>query len=132
MFVMAKEHGDSGDPPPTLARRVLGFSRAAFGAGLIVAPGPLATMWFGVDPGPIGRAAMRGLGGRDLVIGLGIGLAPASEAGRWLQYSMIADVADAVAVVGARRHVPSRNVLTVGLGALGYAAAALALDRAAG
>ena len=76
----------------------------------------------------------RSTGGRDIGLGLGVLFAQKhdSPVRGWLEAAMLADVADAVAIVLAFRHLPrTKAVLMLGA-ALGTAAAGQQLARAVG
>jgi len=107
----------------TLAR-IGATGRIAIGAGLLVAPPLVTRSWVGDDGRtPGGRLLARGLGGRDLVLGLGVlaaldrGDAAAKD---WIRASAVADASDAVATLLAFRHLPRWGrfgVLAVAAGA---------------
>lgn len=103
--------GTQRDEVPPLVRaagRVLGAGRVAVGAALVAAPGPVTRSWLGAehedDPG---RAiAVRGLGARDIVLGIGtlVALRPGGdrrEAARWIEAGIVADLGDAGATLVA-------------------------------
>lgn len=88
----------------------LGVSRVAIGLGLVVATRRTAGGWLGresvAEPGA--RAAIRGLGARDLAAGTGMLAALARDADdaevrRWLLAGVLGDSMDAVATVAAGR-----------------------------
>lgn len=88
-----------------LATRALAAVRIALGVALFVAPRRAARGWIGRDADAVGTtAAVRGLGARD--VALGVGLLAASNPGddhrdlhRWLEAGIVADAADAAATV---------------------------------
>ncbi|HSK21594.1 MAG TPA: hypothetical protein VK906_00370 [Egicoccus sp.] len=88
-----------------LATRALAATRIALGVALFVAPRQAARGWIGGDVDGVGTAAaVRGLGARD--VALGVGLLAASgprddhrDLHRWLEAGIVADVADAAATV---------------------------------
>lgn len=88
-----------------LATRALAATRIALGVALFVAPRQAARGWIGDDVDGVGTAAaVRGLGARD--VALGVGLLASSSPGddhrdlhRWLEAGIVADVADAAATV---------------------------------
>src|SRR5690349_25047588 len=91
---------------PTIARAAAG-ARVAIGVALLAAPRPAAKRWLGeVSDEPGAQVAISGLGGRDLVIGLGTlwalgGRRRGSRA--WLIACAGADVADLAATLRSRR-----------------------------
>ena len=79
--------------------RLLGFVRFVIGAFLFLFPGWSARMWLGREnDSDAMRMAVRGLGGRDMAIGLGIVSAIENDepAGGWLAASAAADASDAL------------------------------------
>jgi hypothetical protein len=79
----------------------------AVGLVLLAAPGPAVRLWLGARDAPAMRAAARGLGGRDLALGLGalLTLGGGGSAGAWVRAGALADAVDFVSVLGARRAV---------------------------
>jgi hypothetical protein len=80
-------------------RAALGFavSRIAFGSVFLLAPEPLAAAWVGPRARtPAGRVLARALGGRDLLLGVGLlrALNRGSGAAEWLWYGAAADAVD--------------------------------------
>jgi hypothetical protein len=86
--------------------RALGAGRVALGTAMVAAPGTVTRRWLGPetedDPG---RAiAVRGLGARDVVLGIGLLTALRSgvnprRAARWLEAGVVADLADAASTL---------------------------------
>lgn len=110
--------------PRTLARTLAG-SRIAIGLALFVAPAVSARTWLGDgvdDPGT--RMAIRGLGARDVALGVGTLAALEADAPvhRWLEAGAAADLGDAAAAVLARRDRPP-GVVAATLAVAGGAAA---------
>jgi hypothetical protein len=102
------------------------IGRIAFGLASLVAPSPTGRTLAG--PGgalPDAQAFLRGMGGRE--IGLGLGMLAAVRAGRpvqaWVVAGLLADASDLVGIAGAWRHMPPTN-RWLGLGTAGAAAAA--------
>src|SRR4051794_34580961 len=94
--------------PLALARQ-LAVGRMVIGAALVVAPGLAAGGWIGGASGdPAVGAVVRGLGGRDLAIGLGTfsALRTGESAGHWLLAGAISDFCDLAATVIAGRALP--------------------------
>lgn len=76
----------------------LGFVRAAIGAVLFFAPRFSARAWTGEDPrGVTSNLAVRGMGARDLALGVGLLLAieRGSSVRGWLEAGALVDSADA-------------------------------------
>ena len=121
--------------------RAIGYGRVALGVSYLAAPGIALRMWPGPSRSVTTQAneavlAMmaRSIGGRD--VGLGLGAVLAQKHGGpvrgWLEAAMLADVADAIAIGIAFRHLPrTKAVLMLGA-ALGTAAAGRALASAVG
>ena len=107
--------------------RITAAGRVAIGTALLVAPRAVTRGWIGEAGGePGAKLLARGLGGRDLVLGLGVINAldrGDPRAPDWVRASALADVADAGATVLAFRHLPKRARFGVLLLAGGAAAA---------
>lgn len=89
--------------PKSLAR-LLAASRVLIGAALFAAPSLAGRRWIGPDADRPGTAVvLRGLGARDVALGLGV--VAALEAGtsprRWLEAGALADLGDGTAMVFA-------------------------------
>jgi hypothetical protein len=109
--------------------RAAAAARAAIGVALFAAPGPAARRWLGdVSEQPGAQVAIAGLGGRDIVIGLG-GLWALGGRNRtprpWLIGAAGADLADLAMTLRARRGLSTSAV--VGTIALAGGSAALHL-----
>jgi len=106
--------------------------RIAVGISMLVAPGLSGRTW-------IGRAAdsaatkliIRGFGGRDLALGLGVVIAldRGAPVRGWLEGSALADVGDFVATVLAGDAIPPAARKGISALAAGSAVAAIALSR---
>jgi hypothetical protein len=99
----------------TLARGQA-IGRAVLGAGLSVAPGRVAGPWVGAPARrPAGAVLATAMGARD--VGLGLGMLRALDQGHgaaaWIRAGMLADAADAIATVRARRALPGLMVPVV-------------------
>ena len=101
---------------------LLGVGRAAFGAALIVAPDLMSRRMFGGETTSVaGRLFARGGGLRDLVLGVGVALAPPTSGARaaLLGMSAACDAGDCLLVVVDTAGVPPSNrrmlVLQTGL-----------------
>jgi hypothetical protein len=121
----------SGVAPWTrIAGRVLAAGRVAVGGALIAAPDVATRRWLGeVHEEDPGRAiAVRGLGARDVVLGVGLLVAlrsgtDARVASRWVEAGIVADLADAAATLAAGVSDAGRTASTaVALGAAGTGA----------
>ena len=96
------------------ARKVaVGFAalRIGYAVGLLAAPERVARAWVGADArSPGGAVALRGLGGRDLV--LSVGVAACAWAGRdarpWLAACAASDAVDLTATLYGARLVAAR------------------------
>ncbi len=114
-----------------LALQLLQAGRTGLGAALVVAPGPAGAPWIGEPAHSAGgQVALRALGIRDAVLGLGAMRAArrgdATAAASWATALAVCDVVDGVATCAARRTLPSRGVPVMAL-AFGAAAAGLLL-----
>ena len=100
--------------------QLLGLTRATVGAALVVAPGLSARVWLGEEPTARARVALRGLGARE--IGLGIGLLTALETGNpvrgWLEAGALSDAADSIFAFGSGAlPAPQRIIAALSAGA---------------
>ncbi|MGH2694243.1 MAG: hypothetical protein ACRDJJ_05435 [Actinomycetota bacterium] len=91
------------------AGRLLGVARIAVGAIMLVAPRFGARLWTGErDPSATTVLAARGMGGRDLA--LGIGLVSALEKGTpargWLEAGVLADASDTFGALVSSGELP--------------------------
>jgi hypothetical protein len=102
------------------------IARIGFGVASLATPSVMGRTLAG--PGgalPDAQAFLRGMGGRE--IGLGLGMLAAIRAGapaqKWLVAFLLADGSDLVGIAGAWRHMPPTN-RWLSLGTAGAAAAA--------
>jgi hypothetical protein len=111
-------------------------SRMALGAALVVAPRLAGPMWIGSDADSRGvKVLARGLGARDVALGLGI--AVALDRGKpvrgWLEGAALSDGVDLAATLLAGNAIPQLSRWTVaGIAAasmVGCALMARALDE---
>lgn len=114
--------------------RILGVSRAALGAALLVAPSLTARGWVGEQASSgSGKVALRALGIRDVAIGYGT--VHAIDSGdpnlrQWVTLAGLCDLADATATVLAFRRLPRRGrFLALAMAAAATSAAFVARDR---
>jgi hypothetical protein len=125
--------GPSIDVDATVKAVALG--RIGLGVSYVLTPGVALRLWPGRNADdPLLRMMARSIGGRDIGFGLGVLFAQkhGSPVRGWLEAAMLADVADAVAIALAFRHLPrTKAVLMLGA-ALGTAAAGHKLARAVG
>jgi hypothetical protein len=111
-----------------LTARLVAAARIGFGAGLVLAPGRLTSVWLGPDSAAAGtQTVSRGLGARDIALGAGALAAPDSQLRAWVLAGVAADAADLVATVAAGESLPRRGRLVVGA----VAGAGVALGAAA-
>lgn len=114
---------------------VIGYSslRIAYAVALLAAPGPIARPWLGESSDRAGTTiAVRGLGGRDLVLSAGALAAAASGASPrpWLAACAVSDAVDLTAtLIADGDELPSRSKLgtLAAAGVFGAMAAALAV-----
>ena len=118
---------------PRQLTRLFAAARIGVGLALLVAPRTAIGLWLGrARASPATDAVARGLGARDLAIGLGLVRSLGEDAsgsgehvGRWLDAAALADATDATAVLLGRRHLEPLTI--VGTAAVAGAAAAGAL-----
>jgi hypothetical protein len=106
--------------------RLYAIGRIAFGLASLAAPAVTGATLAG--PGgtlPDAQAFLRGMGARE--VGLGLGLLAAARSGvparQWVIAGLLADAGDIAGIAGAWRHMPSAK-RWLGLGTAGAAAAA--------
>ncbi len=113
--------------------RALGLARVALGAALFVAPATAGRAWvgrrraLGAEDAVLSQLAVRGLGARDVVIGVGI-LAALGRDGAvrgWLEAGAAADAADALGTFMHIGRLPTLWALVlfgseIGSAALGF------------
>jgi hypothetical protein len=106
-----------------LAARLVAAGRIGFGLALIVSPGRVTARWLGGDAGRAGtQAVARGLGARDLALGVGALAVPESQLRPWVAAGIVADTADLVATVAAGDALPLVGRVLVAAAASGGAA----------
>lgn len=96
--------------------QILGLLRAGIGAALFTFPGLSARVWLGEGArGPTARIAMRALGAREVV--LGIGLLTALEGRRdpetWIEAGALCDVADTYLMATSRGVPLPRRIASI-------------------
>ena len=94
----------------TLPTRLLAGSRVAIGLALFLAPATTGRAWLGDVVDDAGaKMAVRGLGARDLTIGVATLAALDDDRPplRWLEAGIVADLADAAAALLARGDRPA-------------------------
>jgi hypothetical protein len=113
----------------TLAR-LHALGRVAVGGAYALAPGPAARAWVGAD-GPGLDVLAIAFGARDAGIGLGVlrALREGHGARPWVAAGALADTADLVATLRARRDLPALAVAGVAALAAGSAALGALLAR---
>lgn len=100
---------------PELVARAFGLGRMAVGVLLLLAPG-LGRFWVGdVARAPGGKAVVRALGARDLVLGLGLARAveDGSPSRGWTLGGVAADAVDLLGTLAAGDAVPRSGRLGV-------------------
>lgn len=108
----------------TLAARALATGRIAIGLALFIAPRRATRGWLGADAdGRFVPAVVRGIGARDVAIGVGMLTAlqdsvPSDDAARWLEAGIVGDLGDAVGtLLTGRPDRPRAFVLAIAGGA---------------
>jgi hypothetical protein len=117
---------------PRDAATALARGRIAIGAAALVAPGHGGRVMFGRDGSGTGiNTLIRMLGGRDLVLGLGVVIAldRGAPVRGWLEAGAVADTVDLVACVLARDEMPRAAYLNTLALAGGAALAGLWLSH---
>lgn len=119
--------------------RAIGYGRIALGVSYLLTPGWALRQWPGRRGTTGGDQALlrmmaRSTGGRDIGLGLGavLALKHGAPVRGWLEAAMLADVADALAIAIAFRHLPRARALLMLGAALGTAAAGRKLASAVG
>jgi hypothetical protein len=105
-----------------LPARLVAAGRIGFGVALILTPGRVTSPWLGRDACRAGtRVVSRGLGARDLALGLGALAVSEDQLRPWMAAGIIADTADLVATVAAGDSLPLPGRLLVAAVASGGA-----------
>lgn len=114
-----------------LLTRLLACGRIGIGLALFAAPRTAARLWLGHDISPGAGILARGLGARDLAIGVGtlVALDGDRDVDPWMDAAAAADTADAAAALLARDEVDGKVVAGTVVVALGSALTGLALKR---
>jgi hypothetical protein len=106
-----------------LIARVVAAGRVGFGVALVLAPHRVTSLWLGSDAGrPGARVVTRGLGARDVALGVGALTAADSQLQPWVAAAIVADTADLVTTVAAGKSLPLAGRVLVGAVAAGGAA----------
>ncbi len=108
---------------PALTARLVAAGRIGFGVALILSPGRVTAPWLGSDAGKAGtKVVTRGLGARDLALGVGALAVPEAQLIPWVAAAIVADTADLVATLAAGDSLPLAGRVLVGAVATGGAA----------
>jgi hypothetical protein len=102
---------------PVNASRAIGLGRIGFGIAMLAVPAKVGESWLGEDgTTPAAQVALRGLGIRDLLIGMAqVHTAADPERGyRWARTSGIGDAVDLIATVAAAKGLPRSGVYGTG------------------
>ena len=127
---MGADRHSTGVAPTHLEPQVqaLAASRVAVGAALLLAPGPVLRLWLGrVGTDAFSDLLARSVGGRDVALGVGtiFALRHRTSVRGWLEALVLADAADALALLAAARHLSRSRMVVAALPTL----AALGLGR---
>jgi hypothetical protein len=107
-----------------LTARLVAAGRIGFGVALMLTPERLTGPWLGPDASRAGtRVVSRGLGARDVALGVGALRVPEAELRPWVVAAIVADTADLVATITAGDSLPLAGRVLVG--AVASAGAAL-------
>ena len=105
-----------------LTARLVGAGRIGFGVALILTPGRVTAPWLGRDAGRAGtRVLSRGLGARDVALGVGALAVSEPQLRPWVAAAIVADTADLMATVAAGDSLPLAGRILVGAIASGGA-----------
>jgi hypothetical protein len=100
---------------PALTARLVATGRIGFGVALIASPARVTTPWLGSDAGRAGTGVVtRGLGARDLGLGVGALLAKNANLKPWVAAAILADAVDLVSTATAGKTLPLSGRLLVG------------------
>jgi hypothetical protein len=87
--------------------RVVALGRVGFGIALVAAPRRVTSPWLGHDAGRAGtQVVSRGLGARDLALGVGALATPTPQLRPWIVAGIAADAADLAATLAAGGSLP--------------------------
>jgi hypothetical protein len=87
--------------------RLVAAGRIGFGLALVAAPERLTSLWLGKDAGRVGtQVVSRGLGARDIALGVGALIAPSSQLRPWVVAAVAADAADLGGTLAAGDALP--------------------------
>jgi hypothetical protein len=96
--------------------RVVAAGRIGFGLALVAAPERVTGPWLGKDAGRVGtQVVTRGLGARDLALGVGGLIAPTAQLRPWVAAAIAADAADLVGTLAAGDALPVTGRVLVGV-----------------
>jgi hypothetical protein len=110
--------------------RLVAAGRIGFGIALVVAPEQVTGPWLGRDAGRVGtQVVSRGLGARDVALGVGALAAHGSQLRAWVVAAIAADAADLGGTLAAGNALPRSGRALVGavasagviLGAISFA-----------
>lgn len=136
MVPAPSDHADEEPPTldPRLLTRLLACARIGLGIALFAAPRTAARTWLGAEVPPAAGVLARGLGARDLALGVGqlVTLDAHGDMDPWMDAAIASDTGDAVAALLARDSLAPRVVAGTMAMALGAAAAGLALKKSLG
>jgi hypothetical protein len=95
--------------------RLVAAGRIGFGIALVAAPERVTSPWLGSDAGHVGtQVVTRGLGARDVALGVGALLAPSSQLRPWVAAAIAADAADLGGTLAAGDALPLAGRALVG------------------
>ena len=95
--------------------RAVAAGRIGFGITLVAAPERVTSLWLGKDAGRVGtQVVSRGLGARDIALGVGALMAPSAALRPWLIAAVLADAADLGGTLGAGDALPRAGRALVG------------------
>lgn len=114
-----------------LLTRLLACGRIGIGLSLFAAPRTAARLWLGHEVSPEAGLLARGLGARDLALGVGmlVALDGDRDVDPWIDAAAAADTADATAAFLAREDLDTRVVAGTMAVALASAVAGVVLKN---
>jgi hypothetical protein len=114
---------------PAHIARLVAAGRIGFGVALLAAPSRVTGPWLGKDAGRVGtQVVSRGLGARDLALGVGALIAPSAQLRPWVVAAITADAADVAGTLAAGSSLPpSGRVLVSSVASAGAILGAISL-----
>lgn len=95
--------------------QLVGLARLGIGAGMVVAPQLTARAWLGESPSRRSTIVLRGLGVREIAIGIGLlnALDRGAPVDGWLEAGAMSDAADSLLALGSGAIPGGRRLVAV-------------------